>query len=72
MNGKRSQFTLTPMAGGKVLAAGGMEQFALLNAVWAVTIVLLEVPSGALADRIGRKNMVVWALLPANTIKLCI
>ena len=38
-----------------------MEQFALLNAVWAVTIVLLEVPSGALADRIGRKRMVVWA-----------
>ena len=38
-----------------------MEQFALLNAVWAVTIVVLEVPSGALADRIGRKQMVVWA-----------
>jgi len=36
-------------------------QFAILNAVWAVSIVLLEVPSGALADRIGRKKMVVVA-----------
>ncbi|MGE9268422.1 MAG: MFS transporter, partial [Verrucomicrobiales bacterium] len=33
-------------------------QFALLNAVWALTIILLEVPSGALADRIGRVRMV--------------
>ena len=38
-------------------------QFALLNAVWAVSIVLLEVPSGALADRIGRKRMVVGAAI---------
>lgn len=38
-----------------------MAQFAILNAVWAVSIVLLEVPSGALADRIGRKRMVVLA-----------
>lgn len=38
-----------------------MSQFAILNAVWAVSIVLLEVPSGALADRIGRKRMVVGA-----------
>lgn len=36
-----------------------LPQFALLNAVWAVSIVLLEVPSGALADRIGRKRMLV-------------
>lgn len=36
-----------------------LEQFAILNAVWAATIVLLEVPSGALADTIGRKNLVV-------------
>jgi MFS family permease len=32
-------------------------QFALLNAVWAGTIVLLEVPSGALADIIGRRKL---------------
>lgn len=38
-----------------------MAQFAILNAVWAVSIVLLEVPSGALADKIGRKRMVVIA-----------
>ncbi len=36
-----------------------LEQFALLNVVWAVTIVVLEVPSGALADTIGRKNLLV-------------
>jgi MFS family permease len=38
-----------------------MEQYALLNMVWAVSIVLLEVPSGAFADRIGRRRMVVLA-----------
>lgn len=36
-----------------------LEQFAILNAAWAATIVALEVPSGALADIIGRKNLVV-------------
>jgi len=36
-------------------------QFSILNAVWAATIVLLEVPSGALADVIGRKHLVVFA-----------
>ncbi|MDB0056547.1 MFS transporter [Akkermansiaceae bacterium] len=38
-----------------------MAQFAILNAVWAASIVLLEVPSGALADKLGRKPMVVIA-----------
>lgn len=38
-----------------------MEQFALLNVLWAVAIIGLEVPSGALADQIGRKRMVVIA-----------
>ena len=36
-----------------------LEQFALLNAAWAAAIVLLEVPSGALADIIGRRNLLV-------------
>lgn len=36
-----------------------VEQFALLNAIWAAAIVLLEVPSGALADLIGRRRLVV-------------
>ncbi len=38
-----------------------LEQFAILNLVWALTIVLLEIPSGALADTIGRKNLLVFA-----------
>ncbi|MBM4012649.1 MAG: MFS transporter [Planctomycetota bacterium] len=36
-----------------------VEEFALLNAVWAAAIVVLEVPSGALADLIGRRRLVV-------------
>ncbi len=36
-------------------------EFSILNAVWAATIVLLEVPSGALADVIGRKRLLVFA-----------
>jgi MFS family permease len=38
-----------------------LEQFALLNAVWAATIVLLEVPSGAMADVMGRRNLLVFS-----------
>mgnify|MGYP001163000998 FL=1 len=38
-------------------------QFGILNAIWAVTIILLEVPSGALADTIGRKKLIVFAAL---------
>lgn len=38
-----------------------VEQFALLNVAWAAAIVGLEVPSGAIADRFGRKKMVVAA-----------
>ena len=38
-----------------------LEQFAILNLVWALTIVLAEVPSGALADIVGRKRLVVFA-----------
>lgn len=36
-----------------------IEQFALLNSVWAATIVIAEVPSGALADLIGRKLLLI-------------
>jgi len=32
-----------------------LEQFAILNSIWAATILLAEVPSGALSDLIGRK-----------------
>ncbi|PIE60159.1 MAG: MFS transporter [Desulfobulbus propionicus] len=43
-----------------------IEQFSLLNTVWAFTIVLAEVPSGALADLIGRKRLMIstaWLML---------
>ena len=36
-------------------------QFSILNAVWAATIVIAEVPSGALADVVGRKRLLVFA-----------
>ena len=38
-----------------------LEQFAILNSIWAASIILAEVPSGALSDMIGRKKMVVVA-----------
>ena len=36
-------------------------QFGILNGIWAATIVLLEVPSGALADTIGRRTLLIVA-----------
>lgn len=36
-------------------------QFGILNGVWAATIVLAEVPSGALADTIGRRTLLILA-----------
>lgn len=36
-------------------------QFAVLNAVWAAAIVCCEVPSGALADIVGRRRLVAAA-----------
>lgn len=38
-----------------------LDQFALLNAIWAATIVLMEVPSGALADIVGRKRLLIFS-----------
>jgi len=40
-----------------------IEQFALLNTVWAITIFCAEVPSGALADILGRKHLLVATAL---------
>ena len=37
-----------------------LEQFAMLNAIWAATILLAEVPSGSLSDLMGRKSMMVF------------
>jgi MFS family permease len=49
-------------------------EFAALNVIWAVTIVLLEVPSGALADQFGRRKLVVFAgwLMVAEMGVLCL
>jgi len=38
-----------------------LDQFVLLNLIWAATIFLFEVPSGALADTLGRKKFLVTA-----------
>jgi len=38
-----------------------LEQFVILNAIWAATIFLAEVPSGALADIIGRRKLLITA-----------
>jgi MFS family permease len=59
-----------------------LEQFALLNAIWAATIILAEVPSGAISDLLGRKRllvvtatlmvveMAVWAFAPTGNPSL--
>ncbi len=38
-----------------------LDQYVLLNGVWAAAIVLFEVPSGALADVLGRKRLLVFS-----------
>jgi len=50
-----------------------LQDFALLNVAWAATIVVLEVPSGALADTIGRRNLLVSAgvLMVVEMALLC-
>ncbi len=57
-----------------------IEQFALLNVVWAVTIILAEVPSGAVSDLVGRRalliltavfmvaEMLVWSFAPRGNV----
>lgn len=51
-----------------------LSQFALLNVVWAATIVLVEVPSGALADIVGRRNLLVFSgvLMILEMVVLCL
>ena len=44
-----------------------IEQFAILNSIWALTIVVAEVPSGALADLLGRRSLL---LLTAGSMVL--
>lgn len=38
-------------------------QYTLLNFAWAIVIVVAEVPSGALADRIGRRPLIIASAL---------
>src|SRR6476620_9505364 len=38
-----------------------LDQFVLLNLIWAATIFLFEVPSGALADTAGRRPLLITA-----------
>lgn len=38
-----------------------LERFVFLNLMWALAIFALEVPSGAMADTIGRKKLLVFA-----------
>lgn len=49
-------------------------EFAALNVIWAITIVLLEVPSGALADQFGRRRLMIVAgwLMVAEMGVLCL
>jgi len=51
-----------------------LSQFAVLNAVWAGSIVLMEVPSGALADIWGRRKLLILAsvLMIIEMLLLCI
>lgn len=43
-----------------------LDQFVMLNFIWAITIFLFEVPSGALADTVGRR----WLLIAASVLML--
>ena len=49
-----------------------LDQFVLLNLIWAATIFLFEVPSGALADTIGRKKLLVAAACLMIVEMLCL
>lgn len=49
-----------------------LEQFVLLNLIWALTIFFCEVPSGALADTWGRRNLLVTAALLMIIEMLCL
>ena len=48
-----------------------LAQFGILNALWAFTIVLCELPSGALADTIGRRKLVRFAAL-CMVLEMCL
>ena len=49
-----------------------LDQYVLLNFVWAASIFLFEVPSGALADTLGRKTLLVAASILMIAEMLCL
>lgn len=49
-----------------------LEQFVFLNLVWAAAIFLFEVPSGALADTFGRRNLLIAASCLMTLEMLCL
>ncbi len=49
-----------------------LEQFVLLNLIWAITILICEVPSGALADMIGRRRLLMAASIFMIIEMLCL
>ncbi len=49
-----------------------LDQFVLLNLIWALTIFFCEVPSGALADTWGRRNLLVAAAVLMIIEMMCL
>lgn len=49
-----------------------LDQFVLLNLIWALTIFIFEVPSGALADTIGRRTLLITASILMLIEMLCL
>ena len=49
-----------------------LDQFVMLNMIWAAAIFVFEVPSGALADTIGRKKLLVAASVLMVIEMLCL
>src|SRR6202140_2591091 len=49
-------------------------QYTLLNFAWALAIVFTDLPAGALADRIGRRPVVVGAavIMVIEMVVLCV
>jgi MFS family permease len=49
-----------------------LDQFVLLNLIWAATIFLFEVPSGAMADTIGRRKLLIISSVLMILEMLCL
>ena len=49
-------------------------EYTLLNFAWALAIVAVDLPAGVLADRIGRRPLVVWAAgsMVIEMVLLCV